>query len=73
MIKARLGTAVQRVTISTKEAKPVYAQAWSNQNWVKLGPSISKGIVTIRWRSRFHPRRETVEARVTSKERQTTF
>ena len=28
----------RRLTLSTEEAKPVYAQAWSNQDWVKFGP-----------------------------------
>jgi hypothetical protein len=26
------------VTLRTKDARPVYSQAWSNQDWVKLGP-----------------------------------
>jgi hypothetical protein len=38
MFKGRVGELVsKRVTLSTEEAKPVYAQAWSNQEWVKIG------------------------------------
>jgi hypothetical protein len=28
-----------RVTLRTEEAKPVYAQAWSNQDWAGFGPT----------------------------------
>jgi hypothetical protein len=39
MFKGRVGELVsRRVTLSTEEAKPVYAQAWSNQEWVRFGP-----------------------------------
>jgi hypothetical protein len=31
------------LTIRTKDAKPVYAQAWSNQEWLKLGPVKYRG------------------------------
>ena len=37
--KGRIGERLtKRVTISTEEAKPVYAQAWSNQSWLTFGP-----------------------------------
>ena len=32
-----------RLTISTDEAKPVYAQAWSNRDWLKVGPPKYRG------------------------------
>lgn len=38
VLDARPGEHVSRqVTLRTQEAKPVYAQAWSNQEWVTLG------------------------------------
>src|SRR5262249_12851912 len=41
------GVAGQRITrqvmVSTTEPRPVYAQAWSNQPWVKAGPGQSQG------------------------------
>jgi hypothetical protein len=33
----------RQVTLSTTEPRPVYAQAWSNQSWVKAGPAKSQG------------------------------
>jgi hypothetical protein len=33
----------KQVTVSTAEPRPVYAQAWSNQSWVKVGPGKSRG------------------------------
>jgi hypothetical protein len=37
-VQARAGERVsRRVTLRTEEAKPVYAQAWSNQDWLTLG------------------------------------
>ncbi len=33
----------KRVTISTEESRVVYAQAWSNQNWITVGPGKSQG------------------------------
>jgi hypothetical protein len=38
-LKGKIGERLsRRVKIGTDEAKPVYAQAWSNQDWVKFGP-----------------------------------
>jgi hypothetical protein len=31
------------VTVRTREAKPVYARAWSNQDWVRIGPTKYQG------------------------------
>jgi hypothetical protein len=37
--KGRIGERLSaRATLSTEEAKPVYAHAWSNQDWVTFGP-----------------------------------
>jgi hypothetical protein len=39
MFKGTIGESLQtRVMLRTQDAKPVYAQAWSNQPWVKPGP-----------------------------------
>lgn len=34
---------VKKLTISTKENKPVYAHGWSDRDWVKVGQGRSKG------------------------------
>ena len=49
VVKGQPGRRLTRhVTISSKEPKPVYAQAWSTQDWVKVGTCKSRGnIVTI--------------------------
>ncbi len=36
-------TLTSHVTLYTKDRKPVYAQAWSDQDWVKTGPLQYKG------------------------------
>lgn len=36
-------TLASHVTLYTKDRKPVYAQAWSDQDWVKTGPLKYKG------------------------------
>lgn len=39
MFKGRVGESLNtRVTVRTRDGKPVYAQAWSSQGWVKPGP-----------------------------------
>ena len=39
MFKGKIGEShVTRVTLRTREGKPVYAHAWSNQGWVRPGP-----------------------------------
>lgn len=39
MFKGRPGEFLsRRMTLSTEEAKPVYAQVWSNQEWLNFGP-----------------------------------
>ncbi len=39
MFRGKAGQCLsRRVTLSTEEAKPVYAHAWSDQDWVKFGP-----------------------------------
>ncbi|GEM_PF-429222 len=57
----------KHVTISTKESRPVYAQAWSNQHWIKAGPGKSQGnTVTIPLQIEVPPRPgETLHADVT--------
>src|SRR5262249_49159501 len=66
--KARVGQRLTKnVTLSTKESRFVYAQAWSNQEWVKAGPGQSQGnSVTIPLHIEVPPRPgETVHADVT--------
>jgi len=42
--KARTGDCLSTgLTVRTKDAKPVYAHAWSNQDWIKFGPIKCKG------------------------------
>ncbi|HBI45172.1 MAG TPA: hypothetical protein DDY78_20295 [Planctomycetales bacterium] len=57
----------KHVTISTKESRLVYAQAWSNQHWIKAGPNKSEGNkVTIPLQIEVPPRPgETFHADVT--------
>jgi hypothetical protein len=44
MFKGKIGALLTRqVTIRTDEIKPVYAQAWSDQEWVKFGPIKYRG------------------------------
>jgi hypothetical protein len=39
ILKGKVGQRLSKtITVGTEEAKPVYAQAWSNQNWVSFGP-----------------------------------
>jgi hypothetical protein len=57
----------KHVTISTKESRLVYAQAWSTQQWIKAGPGKSEGNkVTIPLQIEVPPRPgETFHADVT--------
>ncbi|MCI0682637.1 MAG: PPC domain-containing protein, partial [Gemmataceae bacterium] len=57
----------KQVTISTKESRHVYAQAWSNQNWIKAGAGKSQGnTLTIPLHIDVPPRPgETFQASVT--------
>jgi hypothetical protein len=46
--KARAGQRlVKHVTLSTKESRYVYAQAWSNQEWVKAGTTKAQGNTAV--------------------------
>ncbi len=44
IVKGRPGRKItKQILVSTDEPKPVYAQAWSTQDWVKVLPSKSRG------------------------------
>lgn len=44
MFRGKIGEShTTRVTVRTRDAKPVYAHAWSNQGWVKPGPATYLG------------------------------
>ena len=44
LCKAKVGQQLTKlVTISTKESRFVYAQAWSKHDWIKAGPAQSQG------------------------------
>jgi hypothetical protein len=67
-LKGKIGARLsQRVTVRTDEAKPVYAQAWSDADWVTFGPNTYRGNkVEIAVEVTVPPRPgETVQARVT--------
>jgi hypothetical protein len=65
--KGRAGQGLTRqVTICTKESRFVYAQAWSDQDWIKAGPGKAQGnSVTIPLHINVPPRAgETLHANV---------
>jgi hypothetical protein len=44
MLQGKVGACLsRRVTLRTEEAKLVYAQAWSDQSWVRCGPVVCVG------------------------------
>jgi hypothetical protein len=68
MLKCRVGEHLsKKITLRTEENKPVYAQAWSSQEWVKIGLIKYRGnMVTIPLEIDVPPQPgETVQAKIT--------